>query len=104
MEIIFDRKNFESYKDFYFQIYKDLDGKNNMDFEDYENLNYNPNMLNEFLWYYHNDNLKFIFKGFDLEKIKQVKTHEDYEYKIILEVITDFVKEYPNNTMEIVEE
>lgn len=103
-QIIFDKKELECYKDFYIQVYKDLDGKDFMDWEDYENLNYNPNILDEFLWYNNNKNIKFIFIGFDLEKIQQEKSYDDYEWKIIFEVISDFVKEYPNNAMEIIKE
>ena len=99
-EIIFDRKNYESYKDFYVQIYKDLDGKGIPDFEDYENLGYGGDILNEFLWYCHNDNIKYIFVGFDKEKIKLQNTFDDYHYQIILEVFEDFVKKYPNNELE----
>ncbi len=99
-EIIFDRKNYESYKDLYAQIYKDLDGKGIPDFEDYENLGYSGDMLNEFLWYCHNDNIKYIFVGFDKEKIKLQNTFDDYKYNIVIEVFEDFVKKYPNNELE----
>lgn len=102
--ITFNKKNLKCYKDFYVQIYKDLDGKSFMDWEDYENLNYNPNMLDEFLWYNNNKNIKFIFIGFDLKKIQQEKSYDDYEWRIIFDVIQDFVKQYPNNTMEIINE
>ena len=104
MEIVLNKNECKSYKDFYVQIYKDLDGKDNMDFEDYENLNYSASMLDEFLWYYHNDNLKFTFKGFDLEKIKQQKTYDDYEWNKIFKVVLRFGEEYPNNKVEFVEE
>ena len=43
------------------------------------------------------------FKRFN-DKIKQEKSYDDYEWKIILEVIKDFVNQYPNNTMEIIKE
>ena len=58
-------------------------------------------MLNEFLWYNHDKNIKYIFMGFDLEKIKQEKTLDDYKYKLIFEVFEYFVKQYPNNVLEI---
>ena len=99
-EIVFDRKNYESYKDFYVQIYKDLEGKKIPDWEDYDNLCYSADALVEFLWYCHNDNIKYIFVGFDKEKIKSQNTFDDYHYQIILEVFEDFVKEYPNNKLE----
>lgn len=91
-EIIFNKQMYESYKDFYAQIYKDLDGKSFGDWQAYENLNYNADMLDEFLWYNHDKNIKYIFIGFDLEKIKQEKTYDDYKWRIIFDVIQDFVK------------
>ena len=103
-KIIFDKKKLSCYKDFYAQIYKDLDGKSFGDWKAYENLNYNPNMLDEFLWYNDDKNIKYVFIGFDLEKIKQEKTYDDYEWKLIFEVVSDFVKEYPNNAIEIIKE
>jgi len=99
--IIFNRNSYKSYKDFYTQIYIDLDGNGFMDWEDYENLNYNASMLDEFLWYNNKKNIRFVFIGFDLERIRQEKTYDDYEWKIIFEVMQDFVKRYPNNVLEI---
>lgn len=101
-EIIFDKQMYESYKDFYVQIYKDLDGKSFGDWKAYENLNYNADMLDEFLWYNNDKNIKYVFINFDLEIIKQEKTFDDYKWRIIFDVIQDFVKRYPNNTMEII--
>ena len=80
-EIIFSKETYESYKDFYAQIYRDLNGKGFLDWEDYEDLHYDADMLNEFLWYNHDKNIKYIFIGFDLEKIKQEKTFVKKIYK-----------------------
>lgn len=99
-EIMFNRKDYKSYKDFYTQIYKDLDGKSIPDWEDYDALHYNADLLNEFLWYYHNDSIKYIFVNFDKEKIKLQKNYDNYEYNLIIEVFEDFVKDYPNNALE----
>lgn len=99
-EIIFNKKNYESFKDFYVQIYKDLEGKKIPDWEDYENLCYSADALNEFLWYCHNDNIKYIFINFDKEKIALQKKYDDYEYSIVLKVFERFVKQYPNNKLE----
>ncbi len=99
-EIIFNRKNYESFKDFYVQIYKDLEGKSIPDWEDYENLCYSADALDEFLWYYHNDNIKYLFVNFDKEKIALKKNYDDYQFQIIIEVFEDFVKKYPNNQLE----
>ena len=103
-EIIFNKDNYETFKDFYVQIYKDLDGKSFGDWQAYENLNYNADMLDEFLWYNEDKNVKFVFINFDLDKIKQEKSFDDYKWRIIFDVIQDFVKAYPNNTMEIIKE
>lgn len=99
-EIIFCKKNYMSYKDLYSQIYRDLKGKNMPDWEDYDNLGYSGDMLNEFLWYCHKDNNKYIFIGFDKDKIKLQKNYDDYKYNIVIEVFENFVKEYPNNKLE----
>jgi len=99
-EIIFNKNNYESYKDFYIQLYKELEGKKIPDWEDYDDLHYNAGLLDEFLWYYHNDNIKYIFVNFDKEKIALQKNYDDYEYNIVLKVFERFVKQYPNNKLE----
>ena len=86
-EIIFNRKDYKSYKDFYTQIYKDLDGNSISDWEDYQDLCYSADALNEFLWYYHNDNIKYIFVNFDKEKISLQKNFDDYKYNIIIDML-----------------
>ena len=103
-EIIFNKLMYESYKDFYVQIYKDLDGKSFGDWQAYDNLNYNADMLDEFLWYNNDNNIKYVFINFDLEIIKQEITFDDYKWRIIFDVFKDFIKQYPNNTMEIINE
>ena len=100
--IIIDKKDYTSYKDFYRDIFIKLDGKNNIDFEDMKALLYNANILNEFLWYCHNDNIYFIFKNFNLEKIRNYKNYENYQWNLIIEVIEDFVKKYSNNKLEFI--
>lgn len=78
-----------------------MDGKRFDDFDYCKNtLGYNADILDEFLWYCHNDNIKYIFINFDREKIKQPKTYNDYKYNIIMEVFEDFVKQFPNNKLE----
>lgn len=99
-EIVFDRKKYQSFKDFYIQVYKDMDAKSNPDFEYYENLGYNGDLLAEFLWYCHNDNIRYIFVGFDKEQIALQKNFDDYKYNIVIKVFEDFVKDYPNNELE----
>lgn len=100
-EIIFNRKDYKSYEDFYADVYDKLDGKENWDF-DYCKvpLGYSADTLNEFLWYYHNDSIKYIFVNFDKEKIALEKNYDDYEYNIVFKVFHRFVKNYPNNALE----
>ena len=73
-EIVFDRKNLKSYKDFYAKIYKDLDGKNTIDWETYENLGNNADLLNEFLWYKSDESIKYIFKNFIIFNIINIRS------------------------------
>ncbi len=99
-EIIFNKRNYESYKDFYVQIYKDLEGKTIIDWEEYDNLHYSADALNEFLWYCRTQNNKYIFVNFDKVQIKLQRSYDNYEYNIILTVFERFVKDYPNNQLE----
>ncbi len=99
-EIVFNKKKYDSYKDFYIQIYRDLEGKEIPDWEDYDALHYNADLLDEFLWYCHNDNIKYIFVNFDKEKIALQKNYDDYQFQIIIEIFEDFVEKFPNNKLE----
>jgi len=99
-EVIFDRKKYKTYKDFYTQIYKELDGAHTIDWDDCEDLHYSADHLNEFLWYKEEENIKYIFLNFDKDKIKLEKNLNDYKFNIILRVFEKFVSRYPNNTME----
>lgn len=103
-KIIYDRNEMKSYKDFYTCIYKELSGKNIPDWEDYVDLEYSASMLDEFLWYCHNNNIHFIFKNFNLEKIENYKNYENYEWSLIFKVIKRFVTNYPNNKLEFINE
>ena len=100
-EIIFDRKEYKTYKDFYHDIAIKLDNERFLDWQnEYEDFCYDGNLLYEFLWYCKKDDSKYVFKNFDRKKIKEQKKYEDFEYNIILSSFEDFVKEYPNNSME----
>ncbi len=100
-EVIFDKKTFNSYKDFYIQIYKDLDGANTIDWEDYKDLGYNGNLLNEFLWYKQDENIKYIFVNFNKEKIKLQKNFDDYQYNIITTNLSLEWKMRKNKNIEV---
>ncbi len=100
-EIIFDKKAFKSYKDMYNDICVKLDKDRFIDWRDgYKDLGYSADILNEFLWYCHDDSNKYIFINFDKEKIKLQKNFDDYKYNLIIEVFEEFVEEYPNNKLE----
>ena len=101
-KLIYDRKQLGTYKEFYEKLYEDMDGKNMIDWEDFNYLGYDGNNLNEFLWYCHDRNIHYIFKNFDLERINNYKNFENYQWNIIFEIIKDFVKDYPNNTLEFI--
>ena len=96
-ELIYDKNELKSFKDFYNKFYKDLDGISNEYWQDYMDLQSNADLLNEFLWNCQDDNLLFVMKNFDLDKIKEQKSYEDYEWNLIIEVVTEFVEKYPNN-------
>lgn len=101
IQIIFDKKNYKTYKDFYEDLYKQTDGAGFIDWEAYPNLNYDAWYLDEFLWYCNTDgDHHYIFLNFDKEKILQQKTVEDYQYSIIFKIFETFVKEHPNSKLE----
>ena len=101
---IFKQSEYKSYKDFYRDIAKKLDAKNDMNCLEPEDLGFSADILYEFLEDYYDENIKLILVGFDLEKIDQRKTHEDYKTSLIIEVMREFVEKYPNNTIEFREE
>ncbi len=105
MEVIFNRKDYRTYKDFYKDIYEKMDGKRFGDLDHFSvPLGYSADHLNEFLWYCDIDDKgnKYIFKNFDLEKIKNYKNFDNYKYNLIFKVFERFVKEYPNNSIEFI--
>ncbi|MEG1963614.1 MAG: hypothetical protein RR123_01925 [Clostridia bacterium] len=103
-EIIFNTKEYtsknETYKDFYRDIFIKLDAKSNIDFADEINLRYNADILNEFMWYYHNESNRYVFINLEIREIEKQKTADDYEWGIILKVLKQFVTDFPNNTLE----
>ena len=103
-EVIFNisdyKTPYETYKDFYKDIFIKLDGKGIIDFENMPDLHFHADILNEFMWYNHNENLKLVFVGLDLDKIKKRQTYDDTRWELIISVMEDFVKKFPNNTLE----
>ena len=104
MELIFKKSECNSYKDFYEKICKDLELQNHIDLCDYENLHYNADLLNEFMWGAQDENITFKFIGFDREGVKNSKRLEDYQWNLIFDVLEWFVEEWPNNRIEFIDE
>ena len=103
-EVIFNisdyKTPYETYKDFYKDIFIKLDGEHNIDFENMPDLHFHADILNEFMWYNSDNDLKLVFVGLDLDKIQAQKTYDDYEWGLIVKIMKRFVERYPNNTLE----
>ena len=100
-QIIFNKSDYKSYKDFYHDVCIKLDKDSFIDWNGMaEDLSYRADILDEFLWYCNDDNVDCIFIGFDLDKINKQKTYEDYVYSLAFVVFNRFAKEYPNNKVE----
>lgn len=102
IRLVIDKNKCESYKTFYETIYRQLDGKDYIDWEQYDNLCYSADMLNEFLWYVNCIvNTEFVMANFDIDRMKEPKTYDDYEWQLIFKILRDFVKDYPNNKLTV---
>ncbi len=103
-EVIFNisdyKTPYETYKDFYKDIFIKLDGEHNIDFAEMPDLHFRADILNEFMWYNSDNDLKLVFVGLDLDKIQARKTYDDYEWGLIVKIMKRFVERYPNNTLE----
>ena len=53
-EIVFNRKDYISHKEFYENVFRKLDEKNNINFENMPDMLCDGNNVNEFLWYNYN--------------------------------------------------
>ena len=104
-EIVFNKKEYKSFKDFYHDVCIKLRKNRFIDWrDDYDDLGYSGDLLNEFLWYCHDDSNKYIFINFDLEEIKNKMTFDNYKWRIILKVFSEHVQEFPNNQIEFRDE
>ena len=103
-EVIFNvadyKTPYETYKDFYKDIFIKLDGEHNIDFAEMPDLHFSADILNEFMWYNSDNDLKLVFVGLDLGKIQARETYDDYEWGLIVKIMKRFVERYPNNTLE----
>ena len=43
-----------------------------------------------------------LFKNFNIKKINEPQNYENYEWNIIFTIIKRFVQQYPNNTLEFI--
>ena len=102
-EVIFNisdyKTPYETYKDFYKDIFIKLDGEHNIDFAEMPDLHFDADILNEFMWYNSDNDLKLVFVGLDLDKIQAQKTYDDYEWGLIVKIMKRFVERYPNKTL-----
>ncbi len=100
-EIIFNRKDYESYKNLYEDLAVKLGRINRLDdYYDISNYDYDPHCLYEDLVYGLEKSYKFVFLNFDKENIKKQKNIDDYNYHIIITVFERFVNQYSNNEIE----
>ena len=104
MELVYRYSEMKDFKRFYEIFCIDTKLEEDIDMCDYENLHYNADFLNEYLFGCQDMNIHFKFIGFDLEKINEEKTYNDWEWSLIFRILNRFVKKYPNNTIEFVEE
>ena len=99
MKIIFDKNDYNTYKDFYVDILKKLNAKRFIDWADEKDLGFNGNLLNEFLWYCSKDNNEYVFANFYKDKMSPDKNEEDRQWKIIFYYFEKLVNEYPSNSL-----
>ncbi len=100
-----NKNDYKTYKDFYEDMSIKLGANKIKDYYNTITFEYNPNLLWEFLemdGYGDKAIYKFVLKNFDLEKIKQQKTYDDYEWNIIIKVLQDFINKFPNNKLEFI--
>ena len=74
MKIIFNKNEYNTYKDFYVDILNKLNAQRFIDWQDEKNLGYNGNLLYEFLWYCSNNNNEYVFVNFNRKNMKPNKS------------------------------
>ena len=105
---IFDKNDYQSYKDMYKDMAHKMRCDTSPDYYDTTTFDFNPDILWEYLvcefQYAEPVNIKIVLKNFDREAIKTEKPFENYKLNLIIETFEDFVKKYPNNKLEFVNE
>ena len=96
-----------SYKDFYKDIAIKMDSIKIEDYFDASTFEYNANILWEFLcceFGYAKKAIKIILKNFDIQNLNSDKNYDDYCTNIVIEILQDFVTEFPNSKLEFINE
>ena len=104
-EFIFNKDEYESYKDFYKDIAIKMDAIKIDDYFDSSNFEYNTNILWEFLcceFGYLKKYIKIMLKNFNIDQLKTDKKYDDYCFNIVIEIFQEFIKEFPNNKLEFI--
>ena len=106
-EFIFNKDEYESYKDFYKDIAIKMNAIKIDDYFDSSTFEYNANILWEFLcceFGYLKKDIKIILKNFNVDKIKPDKKYDDYQYFYIIKVLKRFIEYFPNNSLNLIDE
>ena len=104
-EFIFNKDEYITYKDSYKDIAIKMDGVKIDDYYDSSTFEYDANILWEFLcceFGYSKKEIKIILKNFNVDKLKIDKKYDDYCVNIVIEIFQEFVKEFPNNKLEFI--
>ena len=103
MDLVYNFSEMQDFKQFYERFCKDTKIEEDMDMCQYENLNYSADMLVEYLFGCREMDIHLKFVGFDRKNMKPDKNYNDYKWTLIFEVLEDFVRDFPNNTIEFVD-
>ena len=106
-EFIFNKDEYESYKDFYKDIAIKMDAIKIDDYFDSSTFEYNANILWEFLcceFGYLKKDIKIILKNFNTDNMKPDKKYEDYQYFYVIKTFKRFIEYFPNNSLNLIDE
>lgn len=103
-KLVFKQDECRSYKDFYEKLCAALGMDNVDDLDEFENLNYSPDLLSEYLWYKTSfeTKLHFVFIGYDYKAIKTKIPYENYMWNLIFKVLDRLVKDHPENRVDYI--
>lgn len=104
-EFIFNKEEYNGYEDFYKDIAIKMGAIKINDYYDSSTFEYNANILWEFLcceFGYLKKDVKIILKNFNVDKMKSDEKYDDYCVNIVIELFQKFIKEFPNNKLEFI--